>query len=418
LTPVSSPTADFLVGVSASSVSTEGVAPAADWVEWEHNGQAPTSGDGSGLASDYRDDLQQFVQLGCNAWRLTIEWARIEPAPGRINHEAIDRYLDILNEARTCGLASWLTFQSTSLPGWYLDDEGGHRDQTARQRFWLPHVDRVAETFDALADGFVPVDDPIGWAVRGYGLGSRPPGRSDPKVMREAAEGAILAVHDSLGLLATGRQPVMTTWRAEPIHALAESDHRVLTETKTATQRWDDLWWGWLRGHADGVIGLPGRATIQVPRFVSDVDYVGLVHDHPMGINHQGEIRPWPETARRSAGLAPEPEELAQAIYRTREALPDHRLIVAGHGVATDDEAWRDDLLARSLRHVDTAVHDVGLAGYFHDSGIDGYDWKLGFARPRGLLDRDRRRKPAAETFRRFAERRSAAAAELGTTTD
>ena len=81
--------------------------------------------------------------------------------------------------AREVGLQNWITLQSTTLPGWYLDDEGGHRDEDARGRYWLRHVDRVAEAFDEFATGFVPIDDPIGWAVRSYGLGSRPPGRKD-----------------------------------------------------------------------------------------------------------------------------------------------------------------------------------------------------------------------------------------------
>lgn len=410
---MSSPDAEFTVGVTSSSVAAEGVASTADWSAWERDARAPSSADGAGFGVDYRDDLRQFAELGCTAWRVSIEWARIEPAPGKLDHDAIDRYLDILREARSHGIANWLTLQSTSLPGWYLDDEGGHRDESARTRFWLPHVDRMAETFDAVADGFIPLDDPIGWAVRGYGLGTRPPGRTDPRLVREAAEAAIWAVHDSVALLSSGRQSLMTTWRAEPIHALAESDGRPIPEAQAAARRWDDLWWSWLRGHAEGMITLPDRAPIAVPRLVDGVDIVGLIHDHPIGVNHLGEFRPWPPTARRSAGLAPEPEELSAAIHRTRDALPNHRLMVAAHGVATDDEAWRDDLLARTLEQVDAARRDVGLAGYFHDCGVDGYNWSLGFTQPRGLLDRGRRRKPAAETFRNFAQRWSTPATEL-----
>lgn len=402
---MSSPTAEpFLLGVTASSVSAEGVAPAADWSTWERDALAPRSSDGAGLATDFRDDVQHFAALGCNAWRLTIEWARVEPEPGRIDNDALDVYRDILAAAHDAGLQNWLTLHSTALPGWYLDDEGGHREEAARGRFWQRHVDRVAEELDEFADGFVPIDDPVGWAVRGYGLGTRPPGRRDRVLLRDAVEGAVLATHDAVRLLSSGRQPVMTAWRAEPIHALAEDDGRVSLEATQAARGWDDLFWCWLRAHANGVLELGGRAPIDVPLFVSSVDHVGLVHDHPVGVGPDGGFSPWPASARRSgSGLAPEPDEFAEAIHRAHEALPDHSLVVAGHGVSTDDEAWRDHLLTRSLDHVRDAHHDIGLAGYFHDSGIDGYDWKLGFERPRGLLSRDRSRKPAAETFSAFA---------------
>ena len=53
----------FLKGVTASAVSAEGVAPAADWSTWERDGRASRSSDGAGLLTDFRDDLQQFLSL-------------------------------------------------------------------------------------------------------------------------------------------------------------------------------------------------------------------------------------------------------------------------------------------------------------------------------------------------------------------
>ena len=96
----------FLWGAGASSVSAEGVAPAADWSVWERDGRAPRSGDGAGFATDYRDDLAQLRGLGLNSLRLTVEWARVEPAAGRPDSDALDRYLDIADAAAATGLGS------------------------------------------------------------------------------------------------------------------------------------------------------------------------------------------------------------------------------------------------------------------------------------------------------------------------
>lgn len=388
-------------GVTSSSVAAEGVAPAADWSAWEQEGRVPRSGDGAGFTTDHRDDLAQFAALGCTDWRLTVEWARVEPRPEKVDHDALDRYHAIAAAARAEGLRTWITLHHTSLPGWYLDDEGGHRDGTARSRYWLRHVDRVAEALDDVVDGFVPVDDPVGWALRGYGLGSRPPGRRDHRVMLEAVEGAVLATHDAVRLLASGRQPVMTAWRADPVHALAEDDGRITPEAQQAARRWDRLLWdSWLRAHAEGTLELEGRAARAVPALVGDVDIVGLVHDHPIGVGADGRLGPWPAGARRATdGFAPEPDELAEAIHRVHEALPDADLAIAGHGIPTDDDAWHDHLVARSLAHVEEAAGDARLVAYFHDSGIDGYEWALGFGARRGLLRRDRTRRPAASSF-------------------
>ena len=387
----------FLWGAGASSVSTEGVAPAADWSVWERNGRAPRSGDGAGFARDFRDDLVQLRGLGLNSLRLTVEWARLEPAAGRPDNDALDRYLDIADAAAAEGLGVWITLQHTSLPGWYVDDEGGHADGTARRRWWARHTDRMAEAFDTRAAGWCPIEDPIGWAVRGYGLGTRPPGQRSAEATAEAAEGAMLALHEACRLLESGPQPVMATFGAPTLHAApVEREHGHSAETET--RRWDDLLWGtWTRALREGAIEVPGRAPVAAPYFENGPELVGLSHDHPVGVTETGGLTSWPASARRSAaGFAPEPAELGEAVHRAIDAVPGRGVVVASHGVPTDDDDWRDTVLDRSLGVVADA-RASGLRGYFHDSAVDGYEWALGFGAPRGLMGRDRAVKPSAE---------------------
>ncbi len=388
---------EFAWGAGSSSVSAEGVAAAADWSVWERDRQAPRSRDGAGFATEFRDDLAQMSRLGLNSLRLTVEWARVEPAPGRPDSDALDRYIDIAEAARHRGIDLWITLHHTSLPGWYLDDEGGHADSTARQQFWVRHVDRMAEVFADTATVWCPIEDPIGWAVRGYGLGTRPPGRRNRQAMAEAAEGALLALHDACRLLGSGAQPVMATFGVPTIHpSPIERDN---SEAAMSTARsWDTLLWDtWIRMLRDGVVEVPGRSPVAAPHFERGPTFVGLSHDHPVGVTETGRFAPWPTTARRSqAGFAPEPAELGEAIARALDSVVDRQVVVAAHGVATDDDDWRDTLLEASMAIVNDA-RSAGLAGYFHDSFVDGYEWALGFRAQRGLLDRDREVKPSAQ---------------------
>ena len=78
------------------------------------------------------------------------------------------------------------------------------------------------------------------------------------------------------------------------------------------------------------------------------------------------------------------------------DAVPGRGVVVAAHGVATDDDDWRDTLLDASMAVVADAAA-AGLRGYFHDSAVDGYEWALGFGAPRGLIGRDRVVKPSAQ---------------------
>ena len=388
--------AGFLWGAGASSVSAEGVAPSADWSVWERDGRAPRSGDGAGFARDFRDDLAQLGRLGLNSLRLTVEWARVEPVAGRPDSDALDRYLDIVDAAADEGLGVWLTLHHTSLPGWYLDDEGGHADEVARHRWWARHVDRMAEAFDGKAAGWCPIEDPIGWAVRGYGLGTRPPGRRSPEATAAAAEGAMLALHEACRLLESGPQPVMAVFGAPTVQPSPEG-REYADAAAIEARRWDDLLWGtWTRALREGAVEVPGRVPVTAPFFEKGPELVGLSHDHPVGVTEAGRLVSWPASARRSAaGFAPEPAELGEAVYRAIDSVPGRGVVVAAHGVPTDDDDWRDTLLEASISIVASA-RDAGLRGYFHDSAVDGYEWALGFGAPRGLMGRDRAVKPSA----------------------
>ena len=391
------PGGGFLWGAGASSVSAEGVAPSADWSVWERDGRAPRSGDGAGFARDFRDDLAQLGRLGLNSLRLTVEWARVEPVAGRPNSDALDRYLDIVDAAAAEGLGVWITLHHTSLPGWYLDDEGGHADEVARHRWWARHVDRMAEAFDGKAAGWCPIEDPIGWAVRGYGLGTRPPGRRSPEATAAAAEGAMLALHEACRLLESGPQPVMAVFGAPTVQP-SPVGREYADAAAIEARRWDELLWGtWTRALREGAVEVPGRVPVAAPFFEKGPELVGLSHDHPVGVTEAGRLVSWPSSARRSAaGFAPEPAELGEAVYRAIDALPGRGVAVAAHGVPTDDDDWRDTLLEASMSVV-TSAQAAGLRGYFHDSAVDGYEWALGYGAPRGLIGRDRAVKPSAQ---------------------
>ena len=42
----------------------------------------------------------------------------------------------------------------------------------------------------------------------------------------------------------------------------------------------------------------------------------------------------------------------------------------------------------------------MNLVGYFHDTAIDGYEWRAGFETERGLIRRDRTIKPSGNLYR------------------
>lgn len=400
---------EFRWGVTMSSVQTEGVHPAADWSRWERDKAAPTSSDGNGFATNFHDDLALIASLGVTDVRIGIEWARIEPVEGKVDSEALDRYADVVEHANSVGLRPWLTLHSTSLPGWFSEDSKGFVDDRGREYHWLRHVDRCAERFGDAAAGWTPIEDPVGWALRGYALGSRPPGRrnsNDVGMLNfyQAVEGALLADHLAARHLRSGGATTMAV-RGTPTIFAAVDDERSELEARAAKTH--VRWWAallfdsWIRMCSDGELSLPDRVPQRDTQWVDDFDIVGLAFDHPISVDHTGGMRPYPPTAQRSdAGFAPLPEELGVLLQRIADRV-ESPLAVAANGVSTTNDDWRTELLDNTLDIVEGARSDgINLTGYFHDTAIDGYEWRAGFETQRGLIARDRTIKNSGHLYR------------------
>jgi beta-glucosidase/6-phospho-beta-glucosidase/beta-galactosidase len=91
----------FLAGVATSGYQIEGGfngdgEPHNNWWGWEASGRAERSG----LACDFwrhpTEALDRAAALGCNAFRLSVEWARLEPRRGEFDQGALERYAEIL----------------------------------------------------------------------------------------------------------------------------------------------------------------------------------------------------------------------------------------------------------------------------------------------------------------------------------
>jgi len=347
------------------------------------------------LATNHRDDFALLASLGHTKVRIGLEWARLEPEPGRIDADAFDLYQDILGSAADVGLEPIATLHHGTLPGWFSEDTLGFRDEHSRNYFWARHVDRCAERFDGLVKCWVPIDDPVGWAIRGFMLGSRPPGLKDPETTAEAIEGALRANHVAWELLKSGDTPVMAVFGVPTIFGQGEDNdaHRRL---------WHDLFFTtWMSLIRDGELLIPGLTPRELPELAGSFDIIGLSHDHPVAVDRTGALRPYPANGRRSDnGFTPVPNELAELLAFMSSELPNRDLMIASNGVATTDDEWREQLLGETLRVVRSAREDgVRILGYLHDTGIDGYEGPLGFATQRGIITRSRDLKDSARLF-------------------
>lgn len=390
-------------GVVLTATELEGCAPAADWARWIDRGRAPVSRDesgrdGAGFAEVWAEDLEQLASLGCTAIQFTLEWARLEPTPGRYDESAIEFRRDVLREARRLGLSTWACLVDGTLPGWFSDDEGGFLDDRCRTLLWPRHIDWIGETFGDLVNGWIPQREAITWALRRHLRAEGPPGDRDPQRAAEAVRAAVLADGEAWRLL-QGTAPVATYQTARSIRP--EPDNVKAGPLADGIERL--LWHPWLSAIGEGrlVVGdLPSR---QVDHLRGAFDRIIVELRPAIQIDGSGRWKPSPgDRPPGPTGWTPWPDAMAESLRRVADEFSSHAIIGAGDlADVTDDGRARPDHLQAAFDLTEEATSDTTVEGWWQSSPIDGYRWERGFDLNPGLITIDRTETPAALIYRR-----------------
>jgi beta-glucosidase len=123
---------NFLWGVAYSSHQVEGNNVNNDWWEWEEKGKTKEK---SGWACDswnrYLIDHKLVEDLGCNSFRISLEWSRIEPTEGEFSEEALKHYKKVLADLEKRGIKRVVTLFHWTLPIWFAEKYGWHHPRSS-----------------------------------------------------------------------------------------------------------------------------------------------------------------------------------------------------------------------------------------------------------------------------------------------
>ncbi len=395
---------EFWWGTAASSTQAEGAAPASDWYALERAGRVPPTGTGNDFGTRYAEDFEMYAEYRLRNHRLSIEWARIEPEEGRRDDAAIEHYREVLTAAHGAGVDPWVCLHHFTLPGWFTEvGEGGFVDERARSYFWPRHVAFCAETFGDLVYGWKPINEPAAYSSI-YRTGGRAPASLDWGKVFDTLGGVLLAQRDAWRELRGGGQPVATIHNLSPVFPVGQT-----VQTTNVVRALEELIWNvWTRADRDGVLELPGRMSREIPDLQEACDLVGFSYYSAIGIDNEGRQTPYPANVPvGSMGYAPWSEGLGIVLRKLHDDLPGRPLLICEHGVGTDDDEFRCDILSESLGVVSDAIDDgIDVRGFFHWTGVDNYEWNRGFDVQFGAFTRDREPRGSAELLKSYATAR------------
>lgn len=382
---------NFLWGVATAAHQVEGNNANSDAWLLEHLPQtmfAEPSGDAIDHYHRYREDIALLASLGFNSFRLSVEWARIEPEEGHFSEAELNHYRRVLEACHEHGLTPVVTYHHFTSPRWLLA-AGGWEDARTPELF-ARYCGKVTEHLGDLIGVACTLNEPnLPWLLKSFGIGGEAP-------EHRGSVPAWAAAASTLGVGAHKMAPFQFSSTEAGFDVKLEA-HRAGTAAIKAWQ--PDLMVGWTLANSD-IQSVDGGqdAADQVRRDVNERFLEASRGDDFVGIQTYGRTVYGPD------GLAPAPEGAAtnqmgeeiypQALEATiREAarIAEIPVIVTENGLATEDDTQRVDYYKAAVDGVAACLADgIDVRGYIAWTAFDNYEWVFGYRPKFGLIAVDR----------------------------
>ncbi len=349
----------------------------------EHKFRAP-----SGKACDhyrlYREDVELLAELGHQAYRLSIEWSRIEPAEGQWDEAAVSHYLDLLERLKQRGLQVFVTLHHFTHPYWF-EQLGGFRERE-NLRYFERYLKYLLPKISAYVDGWNVINEfnLFGWLSPTSGSG---PYKFN--MLRTHALGYHLIKGYSTAPVSSAHAYIH--WFPRRYHDTLDrrmTDYAdfVTNEFFFHALRTGELVYPHLDGEYDPDVkgALDFWAVNYYTRHMVDARKVGL--EGPRFTHKELKMIPMKFYLE---------EMYPEGLIANLERLKDRPVYITENGCSATDDRFRIVYIALYLSALKEALdRGVDVRGYFYWSLMDNYEW-TSFVPRFGLVDVD------FETFKR-----------------
>ncbi len=403
----------FLVGAATAAHQVEGNNIHSDY--WVQENLPHTSfTEPSGLACDhynrYEEDIKLLADAGLNAYRFSVEWARIEPEEGRFDEAEIVHYRKVIACCKGHGVEPIVTLMHFTSPVWLIQKGGWEAESTIEdfRRYAAYVTEQLGEELHYICT--------INEANMGLQLASIAKrftlmARQAAKNAR-SAEGTVqvgmnfekmmenmkYAAAENAQVFGTAQPQIFVSSRTREGDALVFRAHQAAKAAIKAL--YPNIKVGITLSMHD-CQALPGGESFAETAwdeefrhylpYIADDDFLGVQNYTRTQYGPQGQM-PCPEGAELTQmDYEFYPEALENVIRKVHEDFGGS-LIVTENGVAVSDDSRRIEFIRRALSGVEKCLADgIPVKGYCYWSLMDNFEWQKGFSMTFGLIAIDRR---------------------------
>ncbi|MGN2639481.1 family 1 glycosylhydrolase [Nocardia takedensis] len=329
---------DFLWGVAASGYQSEGHAPDSNWSRYVAQGKTTDPYLNTvDFYTRYRSDIALAADLGVRVYRVGIEWARLQPAPGVWDENGFRFYDDLIAAIRAAGMRPMLTLDHWVYPGWEVDRGGWASPDIVAD--WTANARRVVDRYAAVDPLWVTFNEPAVY------------------VLNETRHGGI----------APTAVPAMFDRIAQAHNAIYDHIHAVQPGAMVTSNV------AYIPAAEDVVNG----ATL-VSRIADRLDYIGI--DYYYGLSPDSLTSGYDFTDLWKNPL--QSEGIYYALAHYARLYPGKPLYIVENGMPTENGRPRADGYTRADNLRDTVywlqrakADGIDVIGYNYWSITDNYEW-------------------------------------------
>lgn len=313
----------------------------------------------SGRATNHYDlyerDLELVRKSNMNAFRLSIEWSRIEPEQGAWQVQEVEHYKAVLAACKAREIEPIVTLFHFTLPVWFA--AMGGFEKASNVKYFVDFAERIMRELGTKVKYVITVNEPEVYASQSYVEGVWPPQRTNRRLALTVTRNLAKAHNQIAAKLHAASRRYKVSVAKNYSYIYAGDDAKLSMKSAQLAQ-----WWG---------------NDLFLRKVVKSCDFIGLNYYFSDRIYGYRVHNPDEQTSDVGWGL--QPQNLEQALIQLHERY-GKPIFITENGVADADDRYRMNWLARTIVAMQQAMDQgVDLIGYLHWSLTDNFEWEKGF---------------------------------------
>ncbi len=396
----------FLIGASTAAHQVEGNNIYSDYWTMEHmrsTSFVEPSLDGVDHYNRYKEDIKTLADAGLNAYRFSIEWARIEPKEGEFNENEIKHYSDMLDYCRECGVEPIVTLHHFTSPKWLIERGGWECEDTVN--YFARYCGYVAKMLGSKLNYVCTINEAnmglqLSVIAKRYlkkllfGKKEKTDGQAQVGVnLQHMIENMKIAKTENIEVFGTEKLNTFVSSRTEEGDLLICRAHtaavKAIKEQAPHTKVGLTLSLHDMQPNKFGKRHAKREWYREFGHYLPYIkgdDFIGVQNYTRSQFNFFGQIDPPKDAELTQMQYEFYPEAISNVVRAVAKDFSGE-ILVTENGIATSDDSRRQEFIKRALSGIKMCIADgINVVGYCHWSLLDNFEWQKGYSMTFGLI--------------------------------